>query len=116
SKTEKPLPDAQRLIDEFRSEFTELHQSDNAAAREIADGFRPIPNGEFTMGSAPEETDRFNDEPAHKVRLTKSFLMHHFPVTNKQYELFDASHVKQRPGSSRDHKQPVVNVSWYEAW
>jgi formylglycine-generating enzyme required for sulfatase activity len=104
------------LIDGFRSEFDKLLQDGNACAREIVEGFRPIPKGEFTMGSPPNENGRYGDEQLHQVRLTQTFSLHRFPVTNAQFELFDASHVAQRPNSSRAPDQPVVNVSWYEAW
>jgi formylglycine-generating enzyme required for sulfatase activity len=68
------------------------------------------------MGSPHHENDRYDDEQFHQVRLTQSFSLHRFPVTNAQFELFDASHIAHRPNSSRDPDQPVVNVSWYEAW
>jgi len=42
--------------------------------------------------------------------------MHRFPVTNAQYELFDASNRARRSSASQGPQQPVVNVSWYEAW
>jgi formylglycine-generating enzyme required for sulfatase activity len=93
--------------------------------------FVKIPAGEFMMGSPPGEEERTDDEgPVHKVRITKSFHMGAFEVTNGQYKTFidetgylggaDAVyHPKhfndiERSGFRGDD-QPVVYVSWENA-
>jgi len=81
--------------------------------KDPADDYTP-----FLMGSPETEKERFQDELLHTVVVTP-FLMHEFPVTNAQYELFDPAHQQERLGNlpeseARDH--PVVNVTWFQAW
>jgi formylglycine-generating enzyme required for sulfatase activity len=68
------------------------------------------------MGSPKSEKGHRNDEVEHRVRLTKPYSLHQFPVTNVQYELFDPVHRNDRCDESKDDEHPVVKVSWYEAW
>ncbi len=94
-----------------------------------------IPPGEFMMGSTSEEQDyawgwskqamgeaakreEFNDEnPQHKVRITKGFWLYRHTVTNAQYRRFDAGHDcgAIRGISLNGDKQPVVDVPWNRA-
>jgi formylglycine-generating enzyme required for sulfatase activity len=47
-----------------------------------------IPPGEFEMGSPADEKDRASDEgPQHRVKISRSFHMGAYPVTQAQYEL-----------------------------
>ena len=71
-----------------------------------------LPSAEFMMGS--DAVDALPDErPATKVTLSR-FYMSRFPITNAEYEQFDASHVRKRaPGAGDRH--PVVYVSSLEA-
>ncbi|HND53641.1 MAG TPA: SUMF1/EgtB/PvdO family nonheme iron enzyme, partial [Pirellulaceae bacterium] len=80
--------------------------------------FVMLPPGEFRMGGT-----RFDDEkPIHGVRLTQSFQLLKYPVTNAQYAVYLKS-VKGRVtepefwGDRRFNQpeQPVVGVNWYEA-
>lgn len=67
-----------------------------------------IPGGSFQMGS-PETVGESDERPEHHVTLSP-FLIQSHEVTNEEYRRFDPSHDRFAPD-----KQPVVNVSWYEA-
>ncbi len=91
--------------------------------------FVRIESGEFMMGGlhkelpgglAPEGFMRggdFDEQPAHKVKITKPFYMGTYEVTNRQYEQFDPSHrlVRGKLGFSIDNDEAVVFVSWEDA-
>ncbi len=97
----------------------------------IGMAFVKIPAGEFMMGSPPGEEDRSDGEgPVHKVRITNSFHMGAFEVTNGQYKTFldetgylsgpDADYHPKHFNDSewsgfRSDDQPVVYVSWKNA-
>ncbi len=84
-----------------------------------------IAAGEFVMGSAEappksrEEWDRYDwdEAPARKVKITRSFHMGVTEVTNAQYEQFDPDHKKLRGkhGTSKADDEPVVMVTWQQA-
>lgn len=88
-----------------------------------------IERGSFVMGFGGEplsgETGRnawraggdFDERPAHKVRISRSFYMGAFEVTNAQYEQFDPAHrsLRGKLGFSRDDNEAVVFVSWHDA-
>jgi hypothetical protein len=67
-----------------------------------------IPGGSFEMGS-PEAVGASDERPRHHVTLSP-FLIQEHEVTNEEYRRFDPTHGRFAPD-----KQPVVNVSWYEA-
>jgi formylglycine-generating enzyme required for sulfatase activity len=71
-----------------------------------------VPSGTFKMGSeAPDAAP--NERPVTQVTLTGFYLSRH-PITNAQYEMFDASHARKRaPGAGDRH--PVVYVTSAEA-
>ncbi len=89
-----------------------------------------IPAGEFTMGSG----ERFNETPAHGVRVDAFYLDRH-EVTNRQFKLFVDANPEWAPDriaprlADRNYlahwegdtyppelaEYPVVNVSWYAA-
>ncbi|HEV3410097.1 MAG TPA: formylglycine-generating enzyme family protein [Chthoniobacterales bacterium] len=71
-----------------------------------------IPGAEFTMGSeAPDAAP--NERPLTKVTLSRFFISKH-PITNAQFEQFDATHNRKRaPGAGNQH--PVVHVTSLEA-
>ncbi|MHC4212191.1 MAG: SUMF1/EgtB/PvdO family nonheme iron enzyme [Planctomycetota bacterium] len=91
--------------------------------------FVRIEPGEFMMGGlhkvlpgglAPEGFMRggdFDEQPAHKVRISKPFYMGTYEVTNSQYEKFDPSHrlLRGKLGFSIDNDEAVVFVSWEDA-
>jgi len=74
-----------------------------------------IEPGSFTMGGAAGGD--FDERPAHKVTLSKAFLMGATEVTNAQYEQFDPGHKKRRGqlGFSKSDDEAVVFVTWHEA-
>jgi formylglycine-generating enzyme len=73
-----------------------------------------IEPGEFMMGS--QEGD-FDEQPAHRVRLTRPFFMGATEVSNAQYEQFDPSHrgFRGKMGFSHGDDEAVVFVSWHDA-
>lgn len=84
-----------------------------------------IEPGEFVMGAGelpPTTRDEWDERdwdeaPAHKVRISKAFLMSATEVTNAQYEQFDPQHKKLRGlhGVSKADDEPVVMVTWQQA-
>jgi len=75
-----------------------------------------IPAGTFLMGSPPSETGRNEDETQYQVTLS-AFKMSKYMVTFEQYDLFCEATGRKKPsdrGTGRG-KQPVSNVSWYDA-
>ena len=85
----------------------------------IGISFVAIPVGEFQMGS----TKYGNEKPVHRVRITHGFLIGKYPVTNGQYGrvLAAAGKSVKKPAYWDDRRfnqpeQPVVGVSWDEAW
>jgi sulfatase modifying factor 1 len=108
--------DVEKIIDGYRRDFVKLLESDERAIR-IREGFgKEIRPGTFLMGSDSSEKHHEEDERMHDIKLTKSYTLHQFPVTNDQYELFDPAHRGQRCEQSNKNEQPVVNVTWYQAW
>jgi uncharacterized protein (TIGR02996 family) len=76
-----------------------------------------VPAGHFRMGSPRNETSADNNEhPMHQVRITRSFYLSIFPVTQAQYQ----SVVGRNPAlhQSPDHDTstyPVDRVTWTDA-
>ncbi|MEY2538864.1 MAG: hypothetical protein QOG67_2604, partial [Verrucomicrobiota bacterium] len=71
-----------------------------------------IPTGRFVMGSDTPEAMP-NERPLTQVTLSRYYVSR-YPVTNAQYEAFDAAHARKRtPGAGDRH--PVVYVSSLEA-
>ncbi|MGZ5020988.1 MAG: formylglycine-generating enzyme family protein [Chthoniobacterales bacterium] len=71
-----------------------------------------IPSGEFHMGSEAFDAAP-NEKPLTKIGLSR-FYVSKFPVTNMEFEAFDASHSRKRAPGAGD-KHPVVYVSSIEA-
>ncbi len=82
-----------------------------------------IPAGEFRMG---DPGGRYNERPAHRVRIAHSFWMARYEISNAQYALFDAEHSSgyyaKRHARSDDRglplddpRQPVIGVCWNDA-
>ncbi|MHC4866891.1 MAG: SUMF1/EgtB/PvdO family nonheme iron enzyme [Planctomycetota bacterium] len=59
----------------------------------------------------------FDEQPQHKVTISKPFYMGVHEVTNAQYELFDPGHrgLRGKNGFSREDDEAVVFVNWYQA-
>nr|VFJ59096.1 MAG: Formylglycine-generating enzyme, required for sulfatase activity, contains SUMF1/FGE domain [Candidatus Kentron sp. DK] len=75
--------------------------------------------GEFMMGSPPDESNRDSDEePQHKVSISKPFAIGVTEVTFEDYERFIRATKKE---SIRDYnweerrKLPITNVTWDNA-
>lgn len=99
--------------------------------------FVRIEPGTFTMGSGgealPEEilaakehggrkiwlprTGDYDEQPAHRVTISRPFYLGAHEVTNREYELFDPlhMHLRGKKGFSIDNDEAVVFVSWHEA-
>lgn len=74
-----------------------------------------VPAGEFMMGSAANERDHYgNEDPLHRVTMTRPLAVSKFEVTFEQWDACVAigacAHV---PDSNMGRgTQPVINVSW----
>ncbi len=74
-----------------------------------------IKGGTFKMGG-----DEFDDEkPIHSIKISP-FRLGRFAVTSGQYQRFDPDHKKRNKKEYgkffKDDKQPVIMVSWYDAY
>jgi len=70
--------------------------------------------GEFLMGD--NESGEKYERPAHKVKLD-SFEINRYQLTNLAYELIMGKGKNNREeGVSEEDDQPVVNLSWYDAF
>lgn len=74
--------------------------------------FQKIPAGEFVMGSPGSEPGRETQERQHRVRLTGSFWLGTFEVTQREWRLITGS----APSHFDDgnNLRPVENVTWYD--
>jgi formylglycine-generating enzyme required for sulfatase activity len=72
-----------------------------------------IPAGEFTMGSNDGDED---EKPPHNVYLD-GYWMGKYEVTFDQYDKYCKETNQNKPGDRGlgRGKQPVINVSWYDA-
>ena len=71
-----------------------------------------IQPGEFWMGSLRGETGRNENEgPEHRVRLSRSFFIGQYEVTQRQYDQL----MEEKPSARRNPDSPVENVSWHDA-
>jgi formylglycine-generating enzyme required for sulfatase activity len=71
-----------------------------------------IPNGSFTMGAPPNETDcRENEQPSHPVSV-KTFFMGKFPITQGQW-LAVTQQLPKMGDKFYGNDLPIVNV-WLE--
>ena len=112
-------------LDEARKEAAEAalsifaHLQGREEARAAVHALmKPIPEGEFLMGSPDDEKGRWKDEgPQHRVQVS-AFSMMAVPVTNEFYEQFDPGHRHERSFQTDQDdaaQHPVSNVTWYEA-
>src|SRR5580658_639221 len=70
--------------------------------------FVKIAPGEFTMGCSDGDTACNDDEkPSHKVRLTKSFEIGKYEVTQTQYQAVMGAN----PSTIKGENRPVETVS-----
>ncbi len=75
-----------------------------------------IPAGKFIRGSAGYG-ENFDEQPAHRVFVTKPFRMAATEVTNAQYERFDSGHraLRGKRGFSTGDNEAVVFVNYERA-
>ena len=76
-----------------------------------------VPAGCFQMGSPASETGRDDDEPQHRVCLSRAFGIGTTEVTFADYDRFARATGRELPndrGWGRD-RRPVINVSWQDA-
>ncbi len=70
---------------------------------------RLIPAGTFMMGSTSTEKDRGSNEgPQHEVKITQSFYMGKYEITQTQWQAVMGSN----PSSFKGNNLPVDHVSW----
>ena len=78
-----------------------------------------VPAGEFMMGSPSNEVGRVSNEgPVHKVTIANPFAVGKFELTFDEWDACAAhgdcdSHISA--GGWGRGRQPVINVSWYDA-
>jgi hypothetical protein len=130
------LPDGQRIIEHFRSQYRNLCEQTNdphaVVARGLLTSFAPCPSDEFIaacgkekdpttfyMGAGDDEDAYAGEKPKHAVRVSP-FQVMHTPVTRQQFALFDPNHEREyqtdldRYSPAQDC--PAIDVSWYDAW
>ena len=72
--------------------------------------FLYVPPGHFQMGSSADEADRFPDETAHSVTITRGFYLTETEVTQAQWYAIMGTEPSYLSGANR----PVEHIS-YEA-
>jgi formylglycine-generating enzyme required for sulfatase activity len=73
--------------------------------------FINVDPGEFDMGCAPARPACFEDNKSHHVRITKSFEIAKYVVTQAQWQEF----MGENPSYVVGPTLPVDNVSWVDA-
>ncbi len=81
-----------------------------AQSAKIDDGFVLVPAGTCTMGSAPNEKWREDDETLHAVKVN-SFYCDPFEVRQSDFEKV----MGKNPSHFKGANLPVENVTWFEA-
>lgn len=71
-----------------------------------------IPGGRFVMGEGAREAD---EKPEHPVTISQAYWMQETPVTNRQYEAFDPTHIRYRDPEHSFAEDACTNVTWQEA-
>ncbi len=74
---------------------------------------RRIPAGEFLMGSPDSELGRGPEESLHKVRITRTFYMGAFEVTQGQYQKVAGTNPARHKSGGPDY--PIDCVTWEQA-
>jgi formylglycine-generating enzyme required for sulfatase activity/serine/threonine protein kinase len=75
--------------------------------------FRYLQPAELVMGSADSELSRDNDEPLHRVRLSRGYWIGETEVTQGQWQALMSNNPSHF--SSCGSGCPVEQVSWYDA-
>jgi formylglycine-generating enzyme required for sulfatase activity len=71
-----------------------------------------VPAGEFMMGSPENEKFRKPDETLHKVKITKSFCIGKYEITQREWETVMGSNPSVFKNCGPDC--PVDSVSWFD--
>ena len=84
-----------------------------------------IPAGEFMMGSPDNDKDAgIEEKPQHRVRISKSFYLGVYEVTQAQYKAVMGNNPsnfspngdgKDKVAGQSTDQYPVENVSWLDA-
>jgi formylglycine-generating enzyme required for sulfatase activity len=70
-----------------------------------------VPAGEFMMGAVPQDEETgVDEEPQHKVRITKPFYMGKYPVTQEEWEKLMRNNPSEFKQAGK--RAPVETVSW----
>jgi formylglycine-generating enzyme required for sulfatase activity len=86
--------------------------------------FVRIPAGTFLMGSPQEEHGHAEDEPLHRVEITRDFYLGKYEVTQEQFAQLTGTKPsffcaqgggKEKVAGQDTSKFPVENVSWGDA-
>jgi formylglycine-generating enzyme required for sulfatase activity len=72
-----------------------------------------VPAGQFTMGSAPGEPGRQQDERPHRVVLSEPFYLAETEVTQRQWLAVMGNNPSHFRAAGLD--APVESVTWFEA-
>ncbi len=116
------------------SEDLEVHRRTRVAIRRIIFGARMsksiglelvvVEPNEFQMGSPANEANRRPDETIHRVRLTGTFLLGAYEVTQDEYQkvmkaapswFAAAGGGKAKVAGENTDRFPVENVTWFDA-
>jgi formylglycine-generating enzyme required for sulfatase activity/tRNA A-37 threonylcarbamoyl transferase component Bud32 len=101
----KAIQKAHQLAIKMEDEPVKI--ADELEGRRRRDGFVLIPAGEFLMGE-----DKHDDEkPVHKVKISRSFEMGKYEVTQTQWEAV----MGNNPSNFKGENLPVEQVSWGDA-
>jgi formylglycine-generating enzyme required for sulfatase activity len=80
---------------------------------------RRIPAGTFWMGARGNHRENDwdkNQEPIHRVEITRDFYLGAFPVTQQQFRAFtEATGVTHENGFSGGSLLPAENMDWHQA-
>jgi hypothetical protein len=86
--------------------LTEPVRTPQTVANSLGMEFTLIPAGEFLMGSSNGDDD---ERPVHTVRISQSFYLGKYAVTQGQWEVVMGTNPSQFKG---DLNRPVEQVSW----
>jgi formylglycine-generating enzyme required for sulfatase activity len=107
--SKKSLPQNQAQTGSSSSSLPTNPQAEEPEAlKELMSSFVQIPAGEFVMGSNYREAD---ESPAHNVRISTSFEIGKYEVTQAQWETLMGSN----PSAFKGANLPVEQVSWNDA-
>jgi eukaryotic-like serine/threonine-protein kinase len=101
--------EATLLKDELFATLRAQHSPPSKTKMAESGDWKPIPAGEFLMGSPPAEQGHSDERPQHPVVITRAFHLLDHQVTNQEYRVL----VPEKSGG--DHL-PVVGVSWYQVY